>query len=57
MAWRMYASGFTHKQIRQAFGVTDRTSRTWIARMREEGRSVPAGLELPKGGGNPLTPA
>ncbi len=38
VAWRMHLLGFTHRQIGQAFGVTDRTSRAWIARMRGEGR-------------------
>jgi len=31
---RMRSEGFTHRQIGQAFGVTDRTSKNWVARMR-----------------------
>ncbi len=39
VVWRMYSSGFTHKQIGAAFGVTDRTSKAWVARMKAEGRA------------------
>ncbi|MBR4225353.1 MAG: sigma-70 region 4 domain-containing protein [Candidatus Methanomethylophilaceae archaeon] len=39
VVWRMYSSGFTHKQIGAAFGVTDRTSKSWVARMKSEGRA------------------
>ncbi len=47
VAWRMHLLGFTHRQIGQAFGVTDRTSRAWIARMRGGGGAPRAG---PRGG-------
>ena len=57
VAWRMYTSGFTHKQIGQAFGVTDRTSRSWISRMKEEGRAVPAGTGPGKDGDPPSASA
>ncbi|MBR6037568.1 MAG: hypothetical protein IKP53_02235 [Candidatus Methanomethylophilaceae archaeon] len=36
VVWRMYSSGFTHKQIGAAFGVTDRTSKNWVARLKAD---------------------
>ena len=36
VVWRMYSSGFTHKQIGTAFGVTDRTSKNWVARLKSD---------------------
>ena len=38
VVWRMYGSGFTHRQIGQAFGVTDRTSKNWVARIKARSR-------------------
>ncbi len=32
---RMRSEGFTHRQIGLAFGVTDRTSKNWVADMRK----------------------
>ncbi len=36
VVWRMYSSVFTHKQIGAAFGVTDRTSQNWVARLKAD---------------------
>ena len=56
VAWRMHCLWFTHRQIGQAFGVTDRTSRAWIARMRGEGRPERAPEEGRRGIRPPLMP-